>query len=112
LVQISQGIISETAIASLAVHPAPIYEIIFNLGLFAFFYTKRGTYKIRGSMFRLYLAAYGSFRLLEEFIRGDSPPAETAIFTPVQILLLVAVVYFGLQFYNNELKNNIAGAAG
>jgi len=26
--------------------------------------------------------------------------------------LLVAVVYFGLQFYNNELKNNIAGAAG
>ena len=72
----------------------------------------RGTYKVRGSMFRLYLATYGSFRLLEEFIRGDSPPAETAIFTPVQILLLVAVVYFGRQFYNNELKNNIVGAVG
>jgi len=35
-----------------------------------------------------------------------------AIFTPVQILLLVAVVYFGRQFYNNELKKNIVGAAG
>ena len=63
-------------------------------------------------MFRLYLAAYGLFRLLEEFIRGDSPPAETAIFTPVQILLLVAVVYFGRQFYNNEIKKNIVGTVG
>jgi hypothetical protein len=35
-----------------------------------------------------------------------------AIFTPVQILLLVAVIYFGRQFYNNELKNNISGAVG
>ena len=112
LLQVSQGIIPESAIRSLAVHPTPIYEIVFNLGLFAFFYTKRGTYKVQGSMFRLYLATYGSFRLLEEFIRGDSPPAEMAIFTPVQILLLVAVVYFGRQFYNNELKNNIAGAVG
>jgi prolipoprotein diacylglyceryltransferase len=59
-------------------------------------------------MFRLYLAAYGSFRLLEEFVRGDSPPAETAIFTPVQILLLVAVVYFGRQFYNNEIGAKVA----
>ena len=112
VIHVSDGLIPETAIASLAVHPTPVYEIIFNLGLFAFFYTKRGTYKVRGSMFRLYLAAYGLFRLLEEFIRGDSLPAETVIFTPVQILLLVAVIYFGRQFYNNELKNNIAGAAG
>jgi len=112
VIHVSDGLIPKTAIASLAVHPTPVYEIIFNLGLFAFFYTKRGTYKVRGSMFRLYLAAYGLFRLLEEFIRGDSPPAETVIFTPVQILLLVVVIYFGRQFYNNELKKNIAGAAG
>ena len=41
--------------------------------------------------------------MLKNCLRGDSPPAETAIFTPVQILLLVAVVYFGRQFYNNEI---------
>jgi len=110
LLQLSQGAISESATRSLSVHPTPIYEIIFNLGLFALFYKKRGTYKVRGSMFRLYLATYGLFRLFEEFIRGDSPPAETAILTPVQVLLLVAVVYFGRQFYYNELNNNISGA--
>ena len=112
MLQLSQGIIPEPVTRSLAVHPTPIYEIIFNLWLFAFFYTKRGTYKVRGSMFRLYLAAYRSFRLLEEFIGGDSPPAETAIFTPVQILFLISVGYFDRQIYNNELKNNISGAVG
>ena len=110
LLQLSQGAISESATRSLSVHPTPIYEIIFNLGLFTLFYKKRGTYKVRGSMFRLYLAAYGLFRFFEEFIRGDSPPADTAILTPVQVLLLVAIVYFGRQFYYNELKNNISGA--
>tara|TARA_Y100001970_G_scaffold11564_1_gene13346 strand:+ start:782 stop:1573 length:792 start_codon:yes stop_codon:yes gene_type:complete len=104
VIQVSKGLIPETANASLSVHPTPVYEIVFNLGLFAFFYMKRGTYKIRGSMFRLYLVAYGSMRILEEFIRGDSPPAEMAFFTPVQTLLLIVVVYFGWQFYKNEIK--------
>lgn len=112
MVQISHGLIPEIATTSLAVHPTPIYEIMFNLGLFSFFYTRRGSYKVRGSMFRLYLATYGSFRFLEEFVRGDSPPAGMEIITPVQVLLLISVIYFGRQFYNNEIKNNIAEAVG
>ena len=108
LVQTSRGIIPETSTSSLAVHPTPIYEIVFNLGLFVYFYTKRGSYKVKGSMFRLYLAAYGLFRLLEEFIRGDSLPAGSEIITPIQLLLLVAVIYFGRQFYNNEFGANEA----
>ena len=55
-------------------------------------------------MFRLYLALYGGFRLLEEFVRGDSPMPDTGFMKPVQWLLLVVVLYFVRVFYNNELK--------
>lgn len=104
LTQMVHGLIPETASTSLAVHPTQIYEIIFNLGLFAYFWKKRDSFKIRGSMFRLYLFLYGSFRLLEEFIRGDSPFPEAAFMKPVQWLLIPAVLYFGWVFYRNELK--------
>jgi len=104
LTQLTLGMIPETATVSLPVHPAPIYEIIFNLGLFAFFLTKRDSFRVRGSMFRLYLVLYGGFRLLAEFVRGDSPMPDTGLMKPVQWLLLLAVLYFTRVFYNNELK--------
>jgi len=104
LTQMVTGVIPETAITSLAVHPAPVYEIIFNLALFGYLWQKRGTYKVRGSSFRLYLAAYGLFRFFEEFVRGDSPfPADGFLKAP-QWLLLIAVAYFGWRYYQNEFK--------
>mgnify|MGYP002725501286 FL=1 len=104
LTQLTLGMIPETSTSSLPVHPAPIYEIIFNLGLFAYFWMKRDSFKVRGSMFRLYLVLYGGFRLLEEFVRGDSPIPDAGFMKPVQWLLLIAVLYFARVFYNNELK--------
>jgi prolipoprotein diacylglyceryltransferase len=59
-------------------------------------------------MFRLYLVLYGSFRLLEEFVRGDSPMPDTGFMKPVQWLLLIAVLYFARVFYSNELKPKTA----
>ena len=47
---------------------------------------------------------YGCFRLLEEFVRGDSPMPDAGFMKPVQWLLLLAVIYFARVFYNNELK--------
>jgi phosphatidylglycerol:prolipoprotein diacylglycerol transferase len=102
------GMIPDTATASLPIHPTPIYEIIFNLALFAYFWTKRDSFKVRGSMFRLYLVLYGGFRLLEEFVRGDSPMPEVGFMKPVQWLLLIAVLYFTRVFYNNEFKSKAA----
>jgi prolipoprotein diacylglyceryltransferase len=104
ITQMANGLLPATATMSLAVHPTPIYEIIFNLGLFAYFWQNRDSFKVRGSMFRLYLVLYGSFRLLEEFIRGDSPMPDAGFMKPVQWLLLLAVLYFARVFYNNELK--------
>ena len=104
LTQLTLGMIPETATVSLPVHPTPIYEIIFNLALFGYLWQKRGTYKVRGSSFRLYLAAYGLFRFFEEFVRGDSPfPADGFLKAP-QWLLLIAVAYFGWRYYQNEFK--------
>jgi len=106
LSHINHGFLSATSMASLPVHPTPIYEIIFNLTLFGLFYIARDNFKVRGSMFRLYLVLYGSFRLLEEFIRDDSVMPETGIMKPVQWFLLIAVIYFGRSYYNNELRTD------
>jgi prolipoprotein diacylglyceryltransferase len=104
LTQMVTGVIPETATMSLAVHPTPVYEIIFNLALFGYLWQKRGTYKVRGSSFRLYLAAYGLFRFFEEFVRGDSPFPEVGFLKAPQWLLLAAVAYFGWRYYQNELR--------
>ena len=104
MTQLMHDMIPETAIASLPVHPTQIYEIIFNLSLFGFFWKKRDSFKVRGSMFRLYLCMYGGFRLMEEFVRGDSFMPEAGIMKPVQWMLITAVLYFGWIFYKNELK--------
>jgi len=104
LTQLIHGMVPETATASVPVHPTQIYEIIFNLGLFTFFWIKRDSFKVSGSMFRLYLCMYGGFRLVEEFIRGDSIVPEAGIIKPVQWLLIPVVLYFGWIFYKNEMK--------
>lgn len=103
VVQKMQLMIQEGAATSLAVHPTQIYEIIFNLILFVFLWKNRDTFKVSGSLFRLYLVLYGAFRFLTEFIRGDSPfPLEGGL-KPIQYGLLAAVIYFGWVFYKNEI---------
>lgn len=111
ITHIVQGLIPETASNSLAVHPTQIYEIIFNILLFVFLWKKRDFFKVRGSLFRLYLVLYGSFRFLTEFIRGDSPFPIDGGLKPVQYGLLLAVVYFGWVFYKNELRSKQADKA-
>lgn len=104
--QLATEMISETAIESLPVHPTQLYEIIFNLCLFIFIWRKKDSMKIRGSLFRLYLASYAGFRFLSEFVRGDSAFPADGILKPVQWLLLATAMYFGWVYYRNELKNN------
>jgi len=99
-----QSTISVNAERSLPVHPTQVYEIIFNLMLFAVLWRLRGRLKVRGSLFRLYLVSYGTFRFLTEFIRGDSPFPEIGILKPVQVTLLLVIAYFGWVFYRNELR--------
>ncbi len=104
--QLTIGMITEAATESLSVHPTQVYEIIFNIGLFMFIWRKKDSMKVRGSLFRLYLASYAGFRFFTEFIRGDSAFPADGMLKPVQWLLLAAAIYFGWVYYRNELKNN------
>jgi len=106
LSQLTQGLIVENATAPLPVHPTPIYEIIFNIILFIYLWNKRGSYQVSGSSFRLYLAAYGAFRFFEEFVRGDSAFPTGGILKAPQVLLLIAVIYFGRKYYKNEFPSS------
>ncbi len=108
LAQLITGQIEAGAASSLAVHPTQIYAVIFNLGLFALLMWKRDSFKVRGSLFKLYLVLYGTYRYFSEFIRGDSPFPAGGGLKPVQVLLLVAIIYFGWQFYNNEIRKTPA----
>lgn len=51
------------------VHPTQLYESLFFWGAFAAFYLRRP--KGTGGSFFIFLLAYGAFRFLNEFIRGD-----------------------------------------
>jgi prolipoprotein diacylglyceryltransferase len=63
--------------------------------------------KVRGSLFRLYLASYAGFRFLIEFVRGDTAFPIDGFIKPVQWLLLTASIYFGWVYYRNEIKMTI-----
>jgi phosphatidylglycerol:prolipoprotein diacylglycerol transferase len=60
--------LSDAAIG-IAVHPVPLYEIIFNVLVFAGLLMLRGRLKPEGSLFMVYLAVYGAWRLGIDFIR-------------------------------------------
>ena len=105
LMQISQGLISESSLASLAVHPTQVYEILFNIVIITILWKMRPIFKVRGSLFRLYLVLYGSFRFLGEFIRGDTMLVPTPMLKPMQVALLIAVAYFSWVLYKNEFKS-------
>ncbi|WP_214319407.1 prolipoprotein diacylglyceryl transferase [Nonomuraea sediminis] len=54
-----------------AMHPSFIYEIIFQLAVFAALLWARGRLTQPGELFTLYLAAYAAFRFLVEFTRAN-----------------------------------------
>jgi len=56
-----------------AVHPTQIYEIIYNLIVFAVLLRLRGRFKPDGSLFLIYLSLYSLWRFGISFIRDGTP---------------------------------------
>jgi phosphatidylglycerol:prolipoprotein diacylglycerol transferase len=100
-VHIHQGLVDAASHVSLAVHPAPLYELGFDLGLFVVLWRLRDRFKMRGTLFRLYLAAYASYRFVAEFFRGDSPFMDMGV-KPIQFVLLAAALYYGWRVYQQR----------
>ncbi|MBI4013225.1 MAG: prolipoprotein diacylglyceryl transferase [Candidatus Rokubacteria bacterium] len=61
------------ALAPLGVplHPAQLYELGLDLGLFALLWIARTRLAGKGQLFLVYVAGYGAIRLLTETVRGD-----------------------------------------
>jgi phosphatidylglycerol:prolipoprotein diacylglycerol transferase len=101
LAHVHYGLIESSAEVSHAVHPAQLYELGFDLALFMLLWRLRDRFKIRGTIFKLYLFSYASYRFIAEFFRGDSPFLDVGL-KPVQILLLVVALYYGWRVYTQR----------
>ena len=60
-------------LAGVSVHPTTVYEIIWNLLVFAVLLKLRGRFKPDGSLFLIYLSLYSVFRLGTDFLRVGTP---------------------------------------
>lgn len=52
-------------------HPSFVYEILFLLALFGVLMWIRPRVTVEGDSFKIFLVAYGVFRFLVEFVRGN-----------------------------------------
>jgi prolipoprotein diacylglyceryltransferase len=103
LAQIVRGEIAPHERVSLPIHPTPLYELGFDLLLFAALFALRDRLRIRGNLFRLYLFAYAIFRLGLEMIRADSPFPAAGGPKPIQVLLAVAAIRYAWLLARQEL---------
>ncbi len=57
----------------MATHPTTVYELIYNLIVFAVLLKLRGRFKPDGSLFLIYLGLYSLWRLATDFLRVGTP---------------------------------------
>jgi len=104
------NLIPDSAVASLSVHPIPIYEIVFNILLFIVMIKIRDHFKTNGGLFRFYILSYCMFRFFEEFLRADTGASIFFNLKLIQINLLISIVWILYWFkknqFNNQLKTN------
>jgi len=57
----------------IVVHPTAVYELIYNMLVFAVLVKLRGRFKPDGSLFLIYLSLYSLWRLVTDFLRDGTP---------------------------------------
>jgi len=86
-----------------ALHPFPIYELIYNLLLFGFIVLMRNKVKIQGRMMAIYLMGYGIGRFCLDQFRGDY--VQTIwVFSTAQLISLGTILAGVLLFFLVKLK--------
>ena len=71
-------------------HPVPVYEIIWDLMIFALIWKLRGKIKPEGSLFLIYLSLYSFGRFFLSFLRGG----EESVLGPLHQAHIIAIVVF------------------
>jgi prolipoprotein diacylglyceryltransferase len=73
-------------------HPTQLYEIFFLLGLMIFLSNRRRFPRQEGDLFKFYMIAYLSFRLLIDFIKPDFHPILG--FSAIQLACVLGLLYY------------------
>jgi prolipoprotein diacylglyceryltransferase len=73
-------------------HPTQLYEIIFLLSLMIFLKLRSRYHRQEGDLFKFYMIAYLSFRLLIDFIKPDFHPLLGL--SVIQIACLLGLLYY------------------
>ncbi len=73
-------------------HPTQLYEILFLLGLMIFLKIRTHYHRQEGDLFKFYMIAYLSFRLLIDFIKPDFHPIPGI--SAIQIACVLGLLYY------------------
>ena len=83
---------STTELAPYVGHPVPVYEIIWDLMIFALIWKLRGRLRPDGSLFMIYLSLYSFGRFFLSFLRGG----EEGVLGPLHQAHIIAIVVFAV----------------
>lgn len=78
-------------------HPTQLYEIIFLLALIIFLKIRSRYHRQEGDLFKFYMIAYLSFRLLIDFIKPDFHPILGL--SAIQIACFLGLLYYHRHIY-------------
>jgi phosphatidylglycerol:prolipoprotein diacylglycerol transferase len=83
-------------------HPVQLYELVLDLGLFAFLWRRRYVSFRDGELFQIYIVGYALIRFPLEFLRYQPTPVPFLGLTLVQWLSVAAVLGFGYQLFRRR----------
>jgi len=89
-------------------HPVQLYELVLDLGLFAFLSRRRyGSFR-DGELFQMYIVGYSLIRFPMEFLRYQPTPLDFLGLTLVQWLCIAGLLGFGYQLYLQWKRANLS----
>ncbi len=88
--------------AGIGLHPAQVYEIIYDLIVFGVLFKLRGRLKPDGSLFRLYLILYASWRLAIGFVLREGTSFLFGMQQAQTISIIVLAITVPLMIYRRR----------
>lgn len=95
--------------AGVPMHPSFLYEIAFQLAIFAVLWRLRGRIPVPGELFKIYLLSYAVFRFLVEFVRGNE--VMWSGLSGSQLFLIPSTLLLLWYFYRQISRGAYAGSA-